>query len=57
MVLSKVDFAIASRYADLVPDAATRTTVFNALQVRVARSGVAAARACARGVVLLSADH
>lgn len=34
MVLSKVDLAIATRYAELVPDAHVRDTVYGALKVR-----------------------
>jgi phosphoenolpyruvate carboxylase len=38
MVLAKTDLAIASRYADLVPDAATRDEVFGRIAAEHARA-------------------
>ncbi|HTS23638.1 MAG TPA: phosphoenolpyruvate carboxylase [Casimicrobiaceae bacterium] len=38
MVLAKTDFAIASRYADLVPDAAAREAIFQRLAAEYERS-------------------
>ena len=38
MVLAKTDFAIASRYADLVPDAASRDAIFSRLVAEHERS-------------------
>jgi phosphoenolpyruvate carboxylase len=38
MVLAKTDFAIASRYADLVPDAAMRDAIFSRLAAEYERS-------------------
>jgi phosphoenolpyruvate carboxylase len=38
MVLAKTDFAIASRYADLVPDAASREAIFSRLSAEHERS-------------------